>query len=48
MAALASQLKDMGKVRAYEKIMDVVTDFDMLNAKFDAVRSELSAEELQE
>lgn len=48
MAALASQLKDMGKVRAYEKIMDVVADFDMLNAKFDAVRSELSAEELQE
>lgn len=45
MAVLASQLKDMGKDRAYEKIMDVVADFDILNAKFDAVRNELTVEE---
>lgn len=48
MAALAAQLKDMGKVRAYEKIMDVVSDFDVLNAKFDAVRNELAVEESKE
>lgn len=48
MAALASQLKDMGEVRAYEKIMDVVADFDVLNTKFDAVRSELAAEDPNE
>ena len=46
MASLAAQLKDMGKHRAYDKIMDAVADFDMLNAKFDAVLEELSAEDL--
>ena len=45
MSALADQLKDMGKIRAYEKIMDAVTDFDMVNAKFDAILKELSVEE---
>ena len=48
MATLASRLKDMGKVRSYEKIMDVVSDFDILNAKFDAVRNELAVEESKE
>ena len=48
MAALAAQLKNMGKARAYEKIMDVVADFDILNAKFDAVRNELAVEESEE
>lgn len=45
MANLADQLKDLGKVRAYEKIMDAVADFDMLNAKFDAIVKELEIEE---
>lgn len=44
MAALASQLKDMGKQRSYEKIMDAVADFDMVNAKFRDVLQELKAE----
>ena len=41
MAALAQQLKDMGKTRAYRKIMDAVADFDVLNAKFEGVLKEL-------
>lgn len=45
MANLADQLKDLGKTRAYEKIMDAVADFDMLNAKFDAIVKELETEE---
>ena len=45
MANLADQLKDLGKTRAYEKIMDAVADFDMLNAKFDAIVKELEIEE---
>ena len=45
MSALADQLRDMGKHRASEKIMDAVTDFDMVNAKFDAILKELSLEE---
>lgn len=46
MATLAQQLKDMGKLRAYDKIMDVVADFDILNAKFDAVLQDLTDENL--
>ena len=46
MASLAQQLKDMGKTRAYDKIMDAVADFDMLNAKFAAVLQDLEAEDL--
>ena len=45
MAELAEQLRDSGKYRAYEKIMDAVSDFDILNAKFDAVLRELLTEE---
>ena len=45
MANLADQLKDLGKTRAYDKIMDAVADFDMLNAKFDAIVKELETEE---
>lgn len=45
MASLAQQLKELGKVRAYQKIMDAVADFDMLNAKFDAVVNDLESEE---
>ena len=47
MAQFAEQLKDMGKLRAYRKVMDVVADFDMLNAKFDAVLKELTEELLE-
>ncbi|MBO7252218.1 MAG: class I SAM-dependent methyltransferase [Oscillospiraceae bacterium] len=45
MAELADQLRESGKLRAYEKIMDAVADFDILNAKFDAVLKELMMEE---
>ena len=45
MAALADQLKDMGKTKAYQRIMDAVGDFDMVNAKFEAVLKELTAED---
>ena len=42
MAELAMKIRDAGKLRAYEKIMDAVADFDILNAKFDAVLKELT------
>ena len=41
MAELATKIRDAGKVSAYRKIMDAVADFDILNAKFDAVLKEL-------
>lgn len=41
---LASQLQSMGRVRAYRKIMDAVSDFDIVNAQLDAVVKELSGE----
>ena len=44
MAELADQLKEAGKNRAYEKIMDAVADFDMVNAKLDAVLKDLTAD----
>ena len=44
MAELADQLKEAGKNRAYEKIMDAVADFDMVNAKLDAVLTDLTAD----
>jgi demethylmenaquinone methyltransferase/2-methoxy-6-polyprenyl-1,4-benzoquinol methylase len=44
MADLAQQLRDMGKTRAYQKIMDAVADFDVLNAKFDGILKELQAD----
>ncbi len=42
MAALATKIRDAGKLQAYNKIMDAVADFDILNAKFDAVLKELT------
>ena len=45
MADLASKIRDAGKLRAYGKIMDAVADFDILNAKFDAVLKELLQDE---
>jgi hypothetical protein len=46
MAELATKIRDAGKVSAYKKIMDAVADFDILNAKFDAVLRELTQESL--
>ena len=42
LAELAAQLRSTGKVRAYEKIMDAVSNFDMVNAQLDAVVRDLS------
>ncbi len=44
LAELAQQLQSAGKNRAYQQIMDAVSDFDMVNAKLDAVVTELSVE----
>lgn len=44
-AELAGQLLTAGKNRAYDQIMDAVSDFDMVNAKLDAVLKELSVED---
>lgn len=44
LAELADQLKEAGKDRAYGQIMDVVTDFDVVNAKLDAIVKELTVE----
>jgi len=41
MAELATKIRDAGKLQAYRKIMDAVADFDILNAKLDAVLKEL-------
>ena len=42
LAELARQLQEAGKASAYEQIMDVVSDFDMVNAKLDAVVNSLT------
>lgn len=44
-ADLASQLQSAGKYVAYDEIMDAVSDFDMVNAKLDAILSQLTVEE---
>ena len=44
LAELADQLKEAGRLRAYEQVMDVVTDFDMVNARLDAVAKELTVD----
>ena len=46
LAELAQQLKTAGKNRAYQQIMDAVSDFDMVNAKLDAVVTELSVDDM--
>ena len=43
LAELAQQLQAAGKTQAYKQIMDAVSDFDMVNAKLEAVLSALSA-----
>ena len=47
MVELASMLRDAGKVGAYERVMDAVADFDVLNAKLEAVLSDLTEPELE-
>ena len=46
LAELADQLNLAGRERAYRQLMGVVTDFDMVNARLDAVLKELRPEEL--
>ena len=41
---LAQQLQEAGKVRAYQKVMDAVANFDVVNAQLDGVVKELSSE----
>ena len=44
-ADLARNLQDAGKYNVYDEIMDAVSDFDMVNAKLDAILSQLMTEE---
>jgi demethylmenaquinone methyltransferase/2-methoxy-6-polyprenyl-1,4-benzoquinol methylase len=44
LAELADQLRQTGRVGAHQKLMDAVADFDMANARLDAVFSELNRE----
>lgn len=46
LAEFAGQLKDAGKDRAYQNIMDAVADFDMVNARLAAILEDLLSEEL--
>ena len=43
-ADLAGQLLEAGKHREYDQVMDAVSDFDMVNAKLDAVLHKLMTE----
>lgn len=47
LAELAGQLKDAGKIRAYQKLMDAVASFDIANAQLDAIFKELTQEEME-
>lgn len=47
LAELADQLKEAGKTRAYQKVMDAVASFDIANAQLDAVFKELAQEEME-
>ena len=44
-ADLARNLQGAGKYSVYDEIMDAVADFDMVNAKLDAILGQLMAEE---
>ena len=44
LAMLADQLQEAGKKRAYQQIMDAVSDFDMANATLNAVLQNLQSE----
>lgn len=45
-ADLARNLQGAGKYSVYDEIMDAVADFDMVNAKLDAILNQLVTEEL--
>ena len=45
-ADLARNLQGAGKYSVYDEIMDAVADFDMVNAKLDAILSKLMTEEV--
>ena len=45
MAELASRLRESGREDAYTRIMDAVADFDLVNAKFAGILSELQSGE---
>ena len=45
-ADLARELMVAGKYNVYDEIMDAVADFDMVNAKLDAILNQLMTEEL--
>ena len=45
-ADLARNLQGAGKYSVYDEIMDAVADFDMVNAKLDAIHSQLMTEEV--
>lgn len=47
LAELAAQLQEAGKNRAYEQVMDIVADFDVVNAKLDAVLKQLTLEAME-
>jgi len=46
-ADLARELMAAGKDVAYDEIMDTVADFDMVNAKLDAILNKLTVEDLE-
>ena len=43
-ALYEAQLRSAGKTRAYDSIMDAVSDFDMVNAKLAAILEKMNAE----
>ena len=45
-ADLARNLQGAGRIDVYDEIMDAVADFDMVNAKLDAILGRLMEEEL--
>jgi len=45
-ADLARNLQSVGKYDVYDEIMDAVSDFDMVNAKLDAILNRLREEEI--
>ena len=46
MADLARNLQGAGKYNVYDEIMDAVADFDMVNAKLDAILNQLMTEDM--
>ena len=44
LAELASQLQAAGKAKAYTDVMDTVADFDVVNARLDAIMKALALE----